>query len=38
MKHPELYNGKLDIETFDNWVHSVTNYADVMKIRKRTMI
>ena len=38
MKHPELYNGKLDIETFDNWVHSITNYADVMKIRERTMI
>lgn len=38
MKHPKLYDGKQDIEVFDNWVHSVMNYADIMKIRERTMI
>ena len=38
MKHPEPYDGEPDIELFDNWVHSVTNYADVMRIRERTMI
>ena len=38
MKHPEIYDGKQDIEAFDNWVYSVTNYADVMRIRERTMI
>ena len=38
MKHPEPYDGEPDIEVFDNWVHSITNYADVMKIRERTMI
>ena len=38
MKHPEPYNSKPDIEVFDNWVHSVTNYADVMRIHECTMI
>lgn len=38
MKHPEPYDGKQDIEIFDNWVLSVTNYADIMRIRERTMI
>ena len=38
MKHPTPYDGKQDIETFDNWVHSVTNYAKILKIREKTMI
>ena len=38
MKHPELYDSELDIELFNNWVHSVTNYADIMRICEHTMI
>lgn len=38
MKLPESYDGKADIEAFDAWVFSITNYADVMRIREGTMI
>ena len=38
MKHPTPYDGKPDIQKFDQWIASILNYADVMKIRERTMI
>ena len=38
MKHPEPYDGKQDLEVFDNWVNNVMTYAEVMKIRESTMI
>ena len=38
MKHPEPYDGKADLDVFDGWVHSITNYAEVMKVRETTMI
>ena len=38
MKHPETYDGKADLEAFDNWVNSILTYAEVMKIRENTMI
>ena len=34
MKHPTPYNGKTDIQTFDYWMASITNYAKTMKIRE----
>ena len=38
MKHPAPYNGKANIQVFDHWMTSITNYAKMMKIRERTMI
>jgi len=38
MKHPESYDGKPDLELFDGWMNSIITYADVMKIREKTMI
>jgi hypothetical protein len=38
MKHPTPYNGKPDIQVYDHWMASITNYAQTMKIRERTMI
>ena len=38
MKHPELYDGKPDIKLFNNWVHSITNYTNIMRIHEHTMI
>lgn len=38
MKFPDVYDGRNDLEHFDNWISSVSNYADVMKIRETTMI
>ena len=38
MKHPTPYNGKPDIQVFDHWMASITNYAKTMKIREKTMI
>ena len=38
MKHPTPYNGKPDIQVYDQWMASITNYAQTMKIRERTMI
>ena len=38
MKLPKPYDGKPDVEEFDSWSFGITNYAEVMKIRERTMI
>ena len=38
MKFPETYDGKADIDVFDEWAYSVVNYARVMKVRDQTMI
>ena len=32
MKQPDVYNGKRDIDVFDRWVYSITNYSIIMKI------
>jgi len=38
MKLPAPYNGKADLDAFDQWTFRVTNYAKVMKISDKTMI
>ena len=38
MKLPKPYDGKQDVEEFDSWSFGITNYAEIMKIRERTMI
>ena len=38
MKHPDPYDGSPDLEVFDNWMNSVLNYADIMKLRESTTI
>ncbi|KAF9641922.1 hypothetical protein BDM02DRAFT_3194260 [Thelephora ganbajun] len=38
MTPPVPYDSRNDLEYFDNWALSVTNYADVMKIHERTMM
>ena len=38
MKQPDTYDGKQDIDVFDDWATSITNYADVMKVSEGTMI
>ena len=38
MKMPGTYDGSTDMDVFDSWVYSITNYANVMRIRETTMI
>ncbi|KAF9642116.1 hypothetical protein BDM02DRAFT_3193888 [Thelephora ganbajun] len=38
MTPPVPYDGRNDLEYFDNWALSVTNYVDIMKIHERTMM
>ena len=38
MKTPETYNGKADIDVFNDWAYSIVNYAKVMKVKDQTMI
>jgi len=38
MKLPLPYDGKADLEAFDQWTFSVTNYAKVMRVSDKTMI
>jgi len=38
MKLPEPYDGKADLDAFDQWTFRVTNYAKVMQVSDKTMI
>ena len=38
MKLPEPYDGKADLDAFDQWTFKVTNYSKVMQISDKIMI